>query len=169
MAKKNTNSHKNTTNLNLKTPSTAENILTKLEKFDYFPFIIYTIILLVINLIYHKVGDYGVETDFFWMYVPEAKKILSGTLPIDQFRGPFYPIMLAIFKLFIGDFFKAGIVLNTVAAGISLYFLDKTYISLILQQRYLLILYSPDLFSYLQFLLTLPLKCYFYHQQKYLL
>lgn len=126
MAKKNTISYKNTTNLNLKTPNPLDNILTKLEKFDYIPFIIYTIILLFINLVNHKVGDYGVETDFFWMYVPEAKKILSGTLPIDQFRGPFYPIMLAIFKLFIGDFFKAGIILNTIAAGITLYFFDKT-------------------------------------------
>lgn len=95
------------------------------EKYDYVIFLFYTITLLIINLINHKIGDYGVETDFFWMYVPEAKKILSGTLPIDQFRGPFYPIVLAIFKFIIGDFFKAGIVINTISAGLTLYLLDK--------------------------------------------
>lgn len=117
---------KSTVNFATKNQFSWQEFISKYEKFDLIPFIIYTIILLVINLIYHKIGDYGVETDFFWMYVPEAKKILNGIVPIDQFRGPIYPIVLGLFKLVIGDFFKAGIVLNTISAGIALYFFDKT-------------------------------------------
>lgn len=117
---------KSTVNVATQNQFSWNEFIAKYEKFDYIPFILYTIILLIINLIYHKIGDYGVETDFFWMYVPEAKKILNGTLPIDQFRGPVYPIVLALFKLIIGDFFRAGIIINTISAGIALYFFDKT-------------------------------------------
>jgi hypothetical protein len=33
---------------------------------------IYGIILFAVAIIYHKVGDFGVETDFFWGYVRAA-------------------------------------------------------------------------------------------------
>lgn len=41
-------------------------------------------------------GDYGIETDFFWGYLLSAKKILSDEIPLDAFRGLLYPMILAL-------------------------------------------------------------------------
>ena len=75
----------------------------------------------------HTVGDYGVETDFFWDYVPQAKEVLNGIMPIDEFRGPGYPLILALVSIpFKSDFHLAGIFLNVLCASIILYLLLKT-------------------------------------------
>jgi hypothetical protein len=83
---------------------------------------IYAIILITIAFMYHIVGDYNVETDFFWSYVPEAKSILKGTFIIEGFRGPAYPFVLACASLIVRDFFRAGIILSTLAAAGTLIF-----------------------------------------------
>ncbi|GBD88552.1 hypothetical protein BMS3Abin03_02488 [bacterium BMS3Abin03] len=82
----------------------------------------YFVVLLIVSLTYHKVGDYGVETDFFWAYVPEAKSFLGGHLIIDQFRGPLYPMTLGLFYLIIGDYFYAGIIIGIISAIFVIYF-----------------------------------------------
>ncbi|MFH0989469.1 MAG: glycosyltransferase family 39 protein [bacterium] len=82
----------------------------------------YLFIMLMINFSYHTVGDYGVETDFFWSYVPQAREIMKGTLPIENFHGPAYPIILAIVSLLTKDLFHAGIFLATLCAAFTLYF-----------------------------------------------
>ncbi len=81
----------------------------------------YFIVVLVLSFVFHKVGDYGIETDFFWGYVPNAKKFLSGIIPMDAFRGPLYPMVLGIFGFVMGDFFNAGILIGVLSASIVLY------------------------------------------------
>lgn len=81
----------------------------------------YFVVMLVIALRYHVVGDYNVETDFYWSYVPEAKKILSGFVTIEDFRGPGYPMLLAALGLITNDYFHAGVFLSVFAASITLF------------------------------------------------
>jgi hypothetical protein len=78
--------------------------------------------MLFISFTFHKVGDYGVETDFFWGYVPAAKEFLEGTIKIDAFRGPLYPIFLALFGLILPDYFTAGVMIGIISASIVIYF-----------------------------------------------
>ncbi len=79
---------------------------------------VYLVVVGMISFIFHRVGDYGIETDFFWGYVPSAKKFLSGEIPMDAFRGPLYPIVLGIFGFLFGDFFHAGILIAVISASI---------------------------------------------------
>jgi hypothetical protein len=73
--------------------------------------------MLIVNMIFHTVGDYGVETDFFWSYVPQAEKFLRGTIMVEDFHGPLYPAILGIVRLIIGDFFQAGVIIATLSAA----------------------------------------------------
>ncbi len=87
----------------------------------------YTVILLIAAHMYHRVGDYGVETDFYWSYAPDARTIQEilkgngGTFPIDGFRGPMYPIALALFAFIVQDFFAAGVIFGIFCAGATLF------------------------------------------------
>ena len=81
----------------------------------------YLVVVGLISFIFHKVGDYGIETDFFWGYVPGAKKFLSGEIPMDAFRGPLYPMVLGLFGFLLGDFFHAGILIAVISASIVIY------------------------------------------------
>ena len=65
-------------------------------------------------------GDYGLETDFYWTYSVQAKALQTGTLILDPFRGLVYPIILALFG-FVFEMFKAGIIINVLCASVSLY------------------------------------------------
>ncbi|MGB5287667.1 MAG: glycosyltransferase family 39 protein [Ignavibacteriaceae bacterium] len=104
--------------------STSGN-LEKLILFKHTGLIIagfYFVVVALISFIFHTVGDYGIETDFFWGYVPNAKDFLSGNIPMDAFRGPLYPMVLGIFGFLLGDFFKAGILLAVISASFVIYF-----------------------------------------------
>ena len=62
-------------------------------QFKYLGFIIagiYCTLLSWSAWVYHVVGDYNVETDFYWSYIPEAKSLLRGIVSIEDFRGPVY-------------------------------------------------------------------------------
>lgn len=76
----------------------------------------------VISFSFHKVGDYGVETDFFWSYVPSAKEFLKGNIEIDPFRGPLYPIALGLFGFLLNDFFTAGILIGVLSGAFVVFF-----------------------------------------------
>lgn len=78
------------------------------------------LILLAVNLQLHTIGDYLDETDFYWSYAPEAQRILSGKPPIDDFRGPGYPAVLAVVSLLVPDSFRAGIIISTLSAAVVL-------------------------------------------------
>jgi hypothetical protein len=88
---------------------------------------VYTIILLWAAHVYHRVGDYGVETDFFWNYAPDARTIQSifkgegGSFPIDGFRGPMYALVLSLVAFIIQDFFAAGVIFGILCAGATLF------------------------------------------------
>ncbi len=92
------------------------------SKIAFFFAAVYGIILLFIAFKYHTVGDYDVETDFFWSYVPEAKELLKGKFLIDDFRGPGYPIMLALMGAVVKNYFSAGIILSVLSASCVLFF-----------------------------------------------
>ena len=83
----------------------------------------YGIVLTILNLRYHIIGDYGVETDFYWSYVPQAQRLLAGTLEVQDFQGPFYPLLLAAASFFTTDLFRAGTVLATVCGAVALFLL----------------------------------------------
>lgn len=84
--------------------------------------LLYFLVLLIVSLLSHKVGDYGVETDFFWSYVPVAKSFLNGILKIDQFRGPLYPMILGIFNLVISNYFLSGVLLGIISGSLVIFF-----------------------------------------------
>jgi 4-amino-4-deoxy-L-arabinose transferase-like glycosyltransferase len=84
---------------------------------------VYAAAMLYIGLTYHSIGDYHVETDFFQAYVPTAKDILKGFWTIEDFRGPAYPAVLALFGGIFSDFFTAGIILSTLSASVTLFFI----------------------------------------------
>ena len=79
---------------------------------------VYFVVVGLISFIFHTVGDYGIETDFFWGYVPNAKEFLSGHIPMDAFRGPLYPMVLGVFGFILGDFFKAGILIAVLSSSL---------------------------------------------------
>jgi len=86
----------------------------------------YFVVMLIFALTYHRIGDYGVETDFYEGMVYEAKEFLKGNLIIEGYKGPLYPIVLGILGFLFGDFFKVGVVLCVISAGVFLYFSFKT-------------------------------------------
>ena len=83
----------------------------------------YFVIMLFVSLKYHVVGDYNVETDFYWSYIPQARHILEGTIQIEDYHGPVYPIVLAFISLFTKDLFHGGVILSVLSAALSLYFI----------------------------------------------
>jgi len=82
-----------------------------------------------ISLTRHPIGDYGVETDFYWDYAPAADALLRGELPIERysFRGPGYPMVLAIGRVFTGDTFLAGKLISLIAAAASLWMIYRLF------------------------------------------
>lgn len=87
---------------------------------------LYAAVLIYVGLRYHVMGDGDSETDFFGNYVPQARAFLDGHLVIDPYRGPFYPILLALLslplRLFGAGLFETGIVLSALASGIVVVF-----------------------------------------------
>jgi hypothetical protein len=114
-----------------KTPA-PEIVLQRTSLFPFFPSLLqhrhagaaiallYFIVLTVLSIQYHQIGDYGVETDFYWSHVPEAQRMLEGNLQIQDFQGPLYPAVLAGASLVTADLFRAGTLLATLSAAVAL-------------------------------------------------
>ncbi len=83
--------------------------------------VLFFVILLSVNLSFHKIGDYGAETNFYALYVPQAQSILQGHMPIGDYHGPVYPLLLALAYLFFGNFLTAGIFLATASAALTVF------------------------------------------------
>ena len=75
------------------------------------------------------------ETDFYQSYVPAAKEFLRGNILIDAFRGPLYQIILGVFAFLIGEYLKAGIVINLLSAS-AVIFLSMTIVKKIFSNEY---------------------------------
>ncbi|HMI31407.1 MAG TPA: glycosyltransferase family 39 protein [Candidatus Limnocylindrales bacterium] len=58
----------------------------------------------------HRLGNYGVETDFYWKYGPAAAALKQGRVLIEHFdtKGWGYPLVVAAFSFLGLDIFKAG-------------------------------------------------------------
>ena len=102
-----------------------ENIFQSVINYKYLPVVfalLYLIILSYLSFTYHKIGDYGVETDFYWSYVTSAKAFLKGAILIDSFRGPLYQIVLGVFAFVVGEYLKAGMIINLLSASVVIFF-----------------------------------------------
>jgi len=109
-------------------PEKKFNLFQKFEELTNYRFLglgiamVYFFVMAIVSFSFHKIGDYGVETDFFWGYVPAAKDFLNGVITIDAFRGPLYPIILGIFGFILSDFFNAGILIGIISGAFVIYF-----------------------------------------------
>ncbi len=85
----------------------------------------YFIAVLIFSFAYRKVGNYDIETDFFWDYVLEAKNILRGIINVGEFRGPGYPAVVALFSIIFGDFFKSGLLISAISSALVIFITFK--------------------------------------------
>lgn len=125
MSKTKTSKKKQSETKRTQVKKTSSRNFEKVVSYEHIGIIIaafYFVVVGLISFIFHTVGDYGIETDFFWGYVPSAKEFLSGHIAIDGFRGPLYPIVLGIFGFISGDFFKAGVLIAILSASFVIYF-----------------------------------------------
>jgi hypothetical protein len=79
----------------------------------------------------HTIGNYAVETDFYWKYAPGARDLLRGIVSIEHFdsKGFGYPVVVALVSLLGLDLFRAAQVvslLSTVGAALILYRLHRS-------------------------------------------
>lgn len=74
-------------------------------------------------------GAFGVETDFYGCYAPQAKALLEhGTIPLDHFRGPLYPTLLALTVAATPfDFFQSAFLINLLCLA-GLFFLTANLV-----------------------------------------
>ncbi len=118
---------KKTSNNKLQTKKSKVSLDESFNKFFQYRYlglviaVLYFVALLIVSLLYHKVGDYGIETDFFWGYVPNAKSFINGDLQIDPFRGPLYPMVLGLVNLIISKYFYSGIIIGVLSASILIF------------------------------------------------
>lgn len=92
----------------------------------------YGLVLWLLGIVFHRIGDYGVETDFYWEYVRQARAAQSGELVVDFFRGPAYPWVLAVTELLTGEFLIAGMLVAsaaTAATAFGTYWLGRRWLS----------------------------------------
>src|SRR6266550_2625515 len=81
---------------------------------------LYLIIAGLITFRYHRILDFGMESDFLFEFVPLAKHLGEGTLEVGPYRGPVYPILLQGGKAITGDYFIAGLIIGLLAATVTL-------------------------------------------------
>ncbi len=74
--------------------------------------------------IFHKMGNFGVETDFYWSYAPDAERIIHGHNTLEPGVGPVYPLLLGVMNLVFHDYFISGkmlSIISTVLAGLFIF------------------------------------------------
>ncbi|HEU5311806.1 MAG TPA: hypothetical protein VFV24_10165, partial [Candidatus Eisenbacteria bacterium] len=66
----------------------------------------------------HRIGNYAVETDFYWKYGPAARDLLQGRVDIANYdsKGWGYPAVVALFSLPGLDPFRAAQILALLSA-----------------------------------------------------
>ncbi len=80
----------------------------------------------------HRVGNYAVETDFYWKYAPAADALRHGRVEIADYdsKGWGYPVALAAVSALTGDTFRAGQLIALLAACLTAWILYRTQRSL---------------------------------------
>jgi 4-amino-4-deoxy-L-arabinose transferase-like glycosyltransferase len=87
-------------------------------------------VMLPLALHYHRIGDHGVETDFYGGLVQESRQIAHGELPVDRFKGPVYGLVLAALSVPVRESFTAAVILSLLSAALVLYFTTKIVLRL---------------------------------------
>lgn len=67
-----------------------------------------------------EIGGYGVETDFYGVFVPDALRLLAGEALEVEWHPPFYSILLSAVYMLSGDWFQSGLIISVCAAVIAL-------------------------------------------------
>jgi len=84
-----------------------------------------------IHLAFFPIGDTGVEADFYSELAPAAQQLWHGQFSVAHYpyKGPVYSFALvgsyAVVHLLGGDWYRSGVVLNLVAAALSLVLLYR--------------------------------------------
>jgi hypothetical protein len=99
----------------------------------------------------HRLGNYAVETDFYWKYGPAARDLLRGKIDIANYdsKGWGYPAAVALVSAFGFEPFRAGQVvawLSAVLVGWLLYRLHRSLLGPGVALLGLLLLFSNKTF-----------------------
>lgn len=80
--------------------------------------VLYGLYWLVKTLTVHRLGNYAVETDFYWKYGPAAAALKEGRVLIEHFdsKGWGYPLVLASVSFLGLDLFRSGQLIGIVSA-----------------------------------------------------
>lgn len=81
---------------------------------------------------FHRIGNYGVETDFYWKYGPAARGLTHGTIEIQHYdsKGWGYPAAVALVSLIGFETFRAGQIVALLSALLALWLLYRLHRSL---------------------------------------
>ena len=64
-----------------------------------------------------RIGTFGLETDFYGEYAPDAARLRAGEMPANPYQGPGYPAVLALVEGAVKDPFRAGRMISVVSAA----------------------------------------------------
>ena len=67
---------------------------------------------------FHQVGGFGVETDFYGAYAPQAENIMAGRPYTYQHNPPGYSLLLAAASFLTDDLFVAGKIISAFATAL---------------------------------------------------
>jgi hypothetical protein len=99
----------------------------------------------------HRLGNYAVETDFYWKYGPAARGLLHGTIDIENYdsKGWGYPAAVALVSLAGLEPFRAAqalALLSAILAGFLLYRIHRSLLGPSLALLSLILLLSNRTF-----------------------
>jgi Dolichyl-phosphate-mannose-protein mannosyltransferase len=77
----------------------------------------------------HRIGNYAVETDFYWKYGPAARDLLQGRIDIANYdsKGWGYPAVVALFSIPGIDPFRAAQILGLLSALVAAWLVFHTH------------------------------------------
>jgi hypothetical protein len=80
----------------------------------------------------HRLGNYAVETDFYWKYGPAARDLQRGAIDIQNYdsKGWGYPAVVTAVSLIGFDIFRAAQIVSLLSAAVSLLLLYRLHRSL---------------------------------------
>ncbi|MFC1572739.1 ArnT family glycosyltransferase [Candidatus Eisenbacteria bacterium] len=75
-----------------------------------------------IHLAFYPLGNVGVESDFYAELAPAAQKLADGDFSVQNFpyKGPAFAVLLALVRPLVGDWYRAGVLISLVSAGLSI-------------------------------------------------
>ncbi|MGE5179959.1 MAG: glycosyltransferase family 39 protein [Bacteroidota bacterium] len=80
----------------------------------------------------HRIGNYAVETDFYWKYGPAARDLAHGAIDIANYdsKGWGYPAVVTAVSAFGFETFRAGQIVALLSAALALFLLYRLHRSL---------------------------------------